>query len=110
MSVLFVSLRFSFPFMDKLLPANLFEVGQVVRRDFQKYAEGDLVVIEPEHLSHSRYPVPRDFGMTVLQSIGEAAARFGDDFEVALDRQPIPSGVADLGIRRREWAARAASS
>ena len=82
---------------DQLLTANFFDFRQTVLRKLPKHIWRDVIVSMTKNIADPRYFWPRDLGSSLLYVVREMTARFGNDFNSALNQPALfPNSVRKL--------------
>src|SRR6476620_8813339 len=74
---------------DQLLTANFFDFRQTVLRKLPKHIWRDVIVSMTKNIADPRYFWPRDLGSSLLYVVREMTARFGNDFNSALNQPAL---------------------
>src|SRR5437868_742321 len=73
---------------DKLLAANFFDFRQTVLRKLPKHIWRDVIVSMTKNIADP-YFWPRNLGSSLLYVVREMTARFGNDFNSALNQPAL---------------------
>src|SRR5207342_3634398 len=74
---------------DQLLTANFFDFRQIVLCKLPKHIWRDVIVSMAKNIADPCYFWPRNFGSSLLYVVREMTARFGNDFNSALNQPAL---------------------